>query len=88
MQNFSTTAPPTARSRAVIVLLLWLYLSANAFLLGAELNAELERRSCRRGPRAARGLERAVGHLGRPGAEAARPGQVAHSPRCGAGATG
>ena len=26
------------------MLLLWLYLSANAFLFGAELNAELERR--------------------------------------------
>ena len=28
---------------AAIVLLLWLYVSANAFLFGAELNAELER---------------------------------------------
>ena len=37
------TAPSTAPSRAAIVLLLWLYLSANAFLFGAELNAELER---------------------------------------------
>ena len=37
------TARPTAPSAAAIVLLLWLYLSANAFLFGAELNAELER---------------------------------------------
>ena len=42
------TAPSTAPSRAAIVLLLWLYLSANAFLFGAELNAELERTRGRR----------------------------------------
>ena len=52
-------APSTAPSRAAIVLLLWLYLSANAFLFGAELNAELERTP---GPR------RSLGRLRQPGA--------------------
>jgi membrane protein len=43
VRNFSSYGAIYGAFAAAIVLLLWLYLSANAFLLGAELNAELER---------------------------------------------
>jgi membrane protein len=43
VQNFSTYGAAYGAFGAAIVLLLWLYVSANAFLFGAELNAELER---------------------------------------------
>ncbi|MEA2382927.1 MAG: rane protein [Solirubrobacteraceae bacterium] len=43
IKNFSTYGAAYGAFGAAIVLLLWLYLSANAFLFGAELNAELER---------------------------------------------
>jgi membrane protein len=43
VRNFSSYGAAYGAFGAAIVLLLWLYLSANAFLLGAELNAELER---------------------------------------------
>ena len=43
IRNFSSYGAAYGAFGAAIVLLLWLYLSANAFLLGAELNAELER---------------------------------------------
>jgi membrane protein len=41
IRNFSSYGAAYGAFGAAIVLLLWLYLSANAFLLGAELNAEL-----------------------------------------------
>jgi membrane protein len=43
IQNFSSYGAAYGAFGAAIVLLLWLYLSANAFLFGAEVNAELER---------------------------------------------
>jgi membrane protein len=43
IRNFSRYGAAYGAFGAAIVLLLWLYLSANAFLFGAELNAELER---------------------------------------------
>jgi membrane protein len=43
VRNFSSYGAVYGAFAAAIVLLLWLYLSANAFLFGAELNAELER---------------------------------------------
>jgi membrane protein len=43
IRNFSSYGAAYGAFGAAIVLLLWLYLSANAFLLAAELNAELER---------------------------------------------
>jgi membrane protein len=43
IKNFSTYGAAYGAAGAVIVLLLWLWLSSCAFLLGAELNAELER---------------------------------------------
>lgn len=45
VRNFSSYGAAYGAFGAAIVLLLWLYLSANAFLFGAELNAELERRA-------------------------------------------
>jgi membrane protein len=43
IRNFATYGAAYGVFGAAIVLLLWLYLSANAFLFGAEVNAELER---------------------------------------------
>jgi membrane protein len=43
IRNFSRYGAAYGAFGAAIVLLLWLYLSANAFLFGAEVNAELER---------------------------------------------
>jgi membrane protein len=43
IRNFSSYGAAYGAAGAVIVLLLWLWLSSCAFLLGAELNAELER---------------------------------------------
>ncbi len=43
IKNFSSYGAAYGAFGAAIVLLLWLYVSANAFLFGAELNAELER---------------------------------------------
>jgi membrane protein len=43
VRNFSSYGAVYGAFAAAIVLLLWLYLSANAFLFGAALNAELER---------------------------------------------
>lgn len=43
IRNFSTYGAAYGAFGAAIVLLLWMYLSANAFLFGAEVNAELER---------------------------------------------
>lgn len=50
IRNFSSYGAAYGAFGAAIVLLLWLYVSANAFLLGAELNATVERaRSAGRG---------------------------------------
>jgi membrane protein len=50
IKNFSSYGAAYGAAGAVIVLLLWLWLSSCAFLFGAELNAELERsRSAGRG---------------------------------------
>jgi membrane protein len=43
VRNFSSYGAVYGAFAAAIILLLWLYLSANVFLFGAELNAELER---------------------------------------------
>jgi membrane protein len=43
VRNFSSYGAVYGAFAAAIVLLLWLFLSANAFLFGAELDAELER---------------------------------------------
>jgi membrane protein len=43
IRNFSSYGAAYGAAGAVIVLLLWLWLSSCAFLLGAEVNAELER---------------------------------------------
>jgi membrane protein len=43
VRNFSSYGAAYGAFGAAIVLLLWLYLSANAFLFGAEINAEIER---------------------------------------------
>jgi membrane protein len=43
VKNFSSYGAAYGAFGAAIVLLLWLYVSANAFLFGAEVNAELER---------------------------------------------
>jgi membrane protein len=45
VQNFSNYGAAYGVAGAAIVLLLWLFLSANAFLLGAQFDVELERRS-------------------------------------------
>ena len=82
VQNFSSYGAAYGAFGAAIVLLLWLYLSANAFLFGAELNAELER-AAGDGQASSRSVS-SGGWEHRP----ARPGQVAHSPRCGTAATG
>ena len=52
IKNFSSYGAAYGAFGAAIVLLLWLYVSANAFLFGAELNAELDRaeRAGRHGP--------------------------------------
>jgi membrane protein len=43
IRNFSTYGAAYGAFGAAIVLLLWLYVSANAFLFGAQINAELKR---------------------------------------------
>jgi membrane protein len=43
VQNFSTYGAFYGAFGAAIILLLWIYLAANAFLFGAELNAAIER---------------------------------------------
>jgi len=43
VRNFSTYGAAYGAFGAAIVLLLWIYLAANAFLFGAELNATIER---------------------------------------------
>jgi membrane protein len=43
VRHFATYGAAYGAFGAAIVLLLWLYLSANAFLFGAEVNAELQR---------------------------------------------
>jgi membrane protein len=43
LRNFSSYGAAYGAFSTAIILLLWLYLSANAFLFGAELNAEIER---------------------------------------------
>jgi membrane protein len=43
IRNFSSYGAAYGAFGAAIVLLLWLYVSANAFLFGAEVNAELQR---------------------------------------------
>ena len=43
VRNFSRYGAAYGTFGAAIVLLLWLYVSANAFLFGAEVNAEIER---------------------------------------------
>jgi membrane protein len=43
IRNFSSYGAAYGAFGAAIALLLWLYLSANAFLFGAEVNAELQR---------------------------------------------
>ena len=52
IKGFSSYGAAYGAFGAAIILLLWLYLSANAFLFGAELNAELERaeKAGRHGP--------------------------------------
>jgi membrane protein len=45
IRNFATYGAAYGVFGAAIVLLLWLYVSANAFLFGAEVNAELERQA-------------------------------------------
>jgi membrane protein len=68
IRNFSSYGAAYGAFGAAIVLLLWLYLSANAFLFGAEVNAEIERQDL-------------AGHAGPPvpspppGAEAPRPAE-------------
>jgi membrane protein len=49
IRNFSTYGAAYGAFGAAIVLLLWLYLSANAFLFGAALNAALQRSRAARG---------------------------------------
>ena len=43
LQNFSNFGAVYGAAGAVVVLLLWLFISANAFLLGAQFDAELDR---------------------------------------------
>jgi membrane protein len=50
IRNFATYGAAYGAFGAAIVLLLWLYLSANAFLFGAEVNAELQRSRAARDP--------------------------------------
>jgi membrane protein len=49
VRNFATYGAAYGAFGAAIVLLLWLYLSANAFLFGAEVNAEVQRSQAARG---------------------------------------
>jgi membrane protein len=50
VRNFATYGAAYGAFGAAIVLLLWLYLSANAFLFGAEVNAEVQRSQAARDP--------------------------------------
>jgi membrane protein len=49
LRNFATYGAAYGTFGAAIVLLLWLYLSANAFLFGAAVNAERQRAQAARG---------------------------------------
>jgi membrane protein len=49
LRNFATYGAAYGAFGAAIVLLLWLYLSANAFLFGAAVNAERQRAQAARG---------------------------------------
>ena len=57
VRNFSSYGAVYGAFAAAIILLLWLFLSANAFLFGAELNAELERASGEAGAAGAAGAD-------------------------------
>ena len=102
MSNFSSYSATYGAFAAIVILLVWMWLTNVVLLFGAELNAAIDvRRSPDaaarlRGPAAAgQGAGRLVG-VGRgrsviaSGQEqsAARPGQSPHSSRCGCGATG
>ena len=79
IQHFSTYGAAYGAFGAAIVLLLWLYLSANAFLFGGEFNAELERAerigdgappaASHRRPRSRRAARAANARGGRPAGE-------------------
>ena len=86
IRNFSSYGAAYGAFGAAIVLLLWLYLSANAFLFGAELNAELEREPGAPGDRAgAAARQLAIGQLRRVGAQAPPPRARGAQPSVGDG---